>query len=179
MAEQDFRAYYWAGIAVLAIKSDIEIECLDVGDANGLNGKAILEPISSSDMDVGLNSWKARKVEDYVTTLLAGSAASFIRVLGRRGHLKRSLGDAGLEMRFLREVWQCFQPEPDRAMAIICGSLGKYDDGDAEATFKRLWHRAVRILRQPQHDQQIKLLAKHLLCVKRMTGEEVHRLISR
>ena len=87
------------------------------------------------------------------------------------------MGEAGLEMKFLREVWQCLQREPDRAVAIICGSLGEYDDGDIEATTRRLWHRAVRLLRQDVPYLQLKSLAKRLMTVKQMTGEEICRLL--
>ena len=80
-------------------------------------------------------------------------------------------------MKFLREVWQCLQQEPDRAVAIICVSLGEYDDGDVEATARRLWTRAVRMLRQKEAYQQLKSLANRLMKVKQMTGEEVRQLI--
>src|SRR4051812_17214431 len=140
MSSLDFHVYYWAGIGVVAVKNDIEVRRISIGDEKGLNGEAILQPLENRySLNVGLNYFKAMQVEDYVTTLLAGSAASYIRVHDQRGHLKRSLGDTGLELRFLREVWQCLQREPDRAAAIICGCLGSYDDGDVEATALRLW----------------------------------------
>ena len=80
-------------------------------------------------------------------------------------------------MKFLSEVWQCLQREPDRAVSIICGSLGEYDGGDIEATTRRLWNRAVRLLRQEATYQQLKSLANQLMTVKQMTGEEVYRLL--
>ena len=151
---------------------------ISICDQNGVNGEAVLEPIGKwCSLNVGLDYFKAMQVENYATALLAGSAASFIRVQDHRCHLKRSLGDAGLEMKFLREVWQCLQREPDRAVSIICGSLGDYDDGDVEATTRRLWNRAVRVLRQKPQYEQLKLLAKRLMAVKQMDGEEVHRLL--
>lgn len=108
---------------------------------------------------------------------MAGSAASFVRVQEKRCHLKRSFGDAGVELQFLRDVWQCFQREPDRAVGIIFGSLGAYDNGDVEATTKRLWHRAVRVLREKPHFQQLKLLAGQLEKLKQMSGEEILALL--
>ncbi len=117
------------------------------------------------------------QVEDYATTLLAGSAASFLRVESQRCPLKRSLGDAGLEMRFLREVWQCLQREPDRAVSLICGSLGAFDDGDVEATTLRLWRRAIHLLRQEPQADQLKRLARRLSEVRHLSGDQVSRLL--
>jgi hypothetical protein len=117
------------------------------------------------------------QVEDYATTLLAGSAASCIREQDRRCHLKRSLGDAGLELSYIRQVWQCLRREPDRAVSIICGSLGHYDDGDVEATTLRLWRRAVRVLRHDVQYQHLKTLVKKLLISKQMSGDEIYRLL--
>jgi hypothetical protein len=177
MSSPDFHFYYWAGIRVIAVKYGIEVQRISIGDQNGLNGEAVLEPVGKwCNLNVGLNYFKAMQVENYATTLLAG-AASFIRVQDQRCHLRRSFGDAGLEIKFLREVWQCLQREPDRAAAIICGSLGEYDDGDVEATARRLWTRAVRLLRQKVQYQQLKSLATQLMTVKQMTGEEVCRLL--
>jgi hypothetical protein len=159
MSFPDFHLYYRAGIGV-ALKHGIEVKRISMDDEIGLDGESILEPIGESrSMNVGLDHSKAMQVESYATTLLAGSAASFIRVQGQCCHLKRSFGDAGLEMKFLREVWQCLQREPDRAVAIICGSLGDYDDGDVEATTRRLWTGAVRILRHKTQYEHLKLLA--------------------
>ena len=112
-----------------------------------------------------------------MTALLAGSAASFLRAQEQRCQIKRSLGDAGLEMKFLREIWQCLQPEPDRAVAIVCGSLGKFDDGDAEATIRRLWHRAIRLLRQTAIRAKLDRLTRELERTGRLTGDKVERLL--
>jgi hypothetical protein len=80
-----YRAYYWAGIGVAAVKFGVELESLSVGDGDGKDGHAILEPVGNfCDLDVGMNPFKAAKVEDYATTLLAGSAASYIRVQDQR-----------------------------------------------------------------------------------------------
>jgi hypothetical protein len=178
MSSPDFHVYYSAGIGVVAAKYGIEVQRISIGDENGLDGEVVLEPIGElCSLNVGLDYFKAMQVENYSTTLLAGSAASFIRVQDQRCHLKRSLGDAGLEMKFLREVWQCLQREPDRAVAIICGSLGAYDDGDIEATTRRLWNRAVRLLRQDVTYLHLKSLANQLATVKQMTGEELCRLL--
>jgi hypothetical protein len=173
-------AYYFCGIAVTAAKFGIRLECLSIDDEYGLDAEAKLESLESwCDSDVGAMPFHIARIEDYVTTILAGSAASFIRAEDRRCRLKQSLGSAGLEQRFLRQVWQCLQPETDRAVAIICGSLGSVDDGDVEATTRRLWHRAVRILRQPTHHQQLKSLARHIAEVKRMTRSEIIRVLNR
>jgi hypothetical protein len=178
MPSTDFHFYYWAGIAVVAVKYDIDVVQISIGDELGIDGEVQLEPIGKCcNLNVGLDFFQALEVENYATALLAGSAASFIRVQERRCHLKRSYGNAGLEMKFLREVWECLQREPDRAVAIICGSLGEYDDGDVQATTQRLWHRAVRVLRQEKHKQQLRLLATRLMEVKQMTGEEVRQLL--
>jgi hypothetical protein len=82
-------------------------------------------------------------------------------------------------MSYLREAWQCSQREPDRAIAIICGSLGAYDDGDVEATTRRLWDRAVRLLRAPTQHARLCLLAKELRSARRLSGKDVRRLLRR
>jgi len=174
--QSDYHAFYWAGIAVTAFKFGIKLQRLSIGDKDGLHGEAELEPVTEwCDLDVGMNSFKASAVEDYATTLLAGSAASFIRAQDERHHLKRSLGDAGLKMKFERQVWECVRREPDRAVALICGSLGSFDDGDVEATTQRLLERAVRTLRQPKQNQQLKRLAQKLLRVKLMTDRDINQ----
>jgi hypothetical protein len=176
MQKEDYQAYYWSGIAVCAARFSIGLKRLSLGDNCGLNGVAQLDAFDEwCGTDVGINPFTATRIENYVTALLAGSAAVFIRVQDARCHLKRSYGDAGLEAKFLREVWQCLQPESDRALSIVVAWLGAYDDGNAEATTRRLWHRAVRILRQPQHYQQLKTVAQSLTEMRQMTGEEVRR----
>jgi hypothetical protein len=177
MSAPDYHIYYWAGIGVVAVKYGIQIRRISIG-TDGVDGEAALEPIGKfCNLNVGQDFYRAIEVENYVTALLAGSAASFIRVQDQRCNLKRSYGDAGLELKFLHEVWQCIQREPDRAAAIIFGSLGAYDDGDVEATTQRLWHRAVRVLRQELHYDQLRALSKRLMEAKQMAGEEVRRLL--
>ena len=172
--------YYWAGIAVVASHFEIRVQHLSVGDEYCLDGSAMLEPLETwCDSDAGMNPFLMAKVEDYVTALLAGNAAAFIRESEERCQLKKSFGEGGLEMKFLRKVWQCLQPEPDRAAAIIVGFLGEYDDGDIEATVRRLWHRAVRILRQPKRHKQLKALADALCRTIEMTDEDVVRVLDR
>jgi hypothetical protein len=170
----DFHAYYWGGVAVIAHKFGIPVHGLYVGDESGLDGKADLQPISEScDPNVGLNP----PVEDYVTTLLAGSAASFIRVEEQQSHWRRPCTDPGFDVAFLRRVWESLQPERERAVAIICRSLGDVDDGNVKFTVRRLWQRAVRLLRQPIHHRQLKRLAEHLITSKSMSSDEVRRLL--
>jgi hypothetical protein len=179
MNSPDFHIYYWADIGVAAITYGIDIRRISIGNQEGVDGEALLEPITKfCDLNVGLDFYKALEVDNYATVLLSGSAASFIRVKDGRRHLQRCYGDAGLEMSFLREVWQCLQREPDRAAAIICGSLGEYDDGDVEATAARLWCRAVRMLRQPKQYDQLKRLACRLFEVKEMAGRDVRDLLT-
>jgi hypothetical protein len=174
MNSPNSQVYYWAGIGVVAFKYAIRVVRIAIDDADESRGEAVLEPIGRwRNPDVGMDYYKTMLVENYATALLAGSAASFIRTQDQRCDLKRSLGDAGLEERYLREVGQCRQRESDRAIAIIFGSLGAYDDGNVEATTRRLWHRAVRVLRQKEQYEQLKLLAKRLLEVKRMSWEEL------
>ena len=72
MSSPGFDAYYWAGIGVVAVKYGIEVQRISVGDEYGLNGESILEPIEES---CGLNYFKAMRVENYATTLLAVSSA--------------------------------------------------------------------------------------------------------
>ena len=176
MPAPDYRIH-WAGIGVIAHKYGIQIRRISIGN-DGVDGEAALEPIEKCcSVNVDEDFFRAIEIENYATALLAGSAASFIRVQDQRCHLKRSYGDAGLELKFLHEVRQCIQREPDRAAAIIFGSLGADDDGNVEATTQRLWHRAVRVLRQQVHYQQLRLLSTRLMVVKQMTGDEVLQLL--
>jgi hypothetical protein len=178
MEPADTNAYYWAGIGIVAVKFDVKFKSLSLGDLDGHDGCAILEPVGNyCDLDVGMDPFKASKVEDYATTLLAGSAASYIRARDKRCHLKRSLGEAGLEIKFLRQIWQSLHREPDRAIAIIFGSLGAFDDGDTEGTTRRLWHRAVCILQQQPYSDQLRRLARELTSLGELTGAEVHELL--
>lgn len=179
MNRPEIQHYYYAGIAILAVHFGIELRELDLGDRDGLNGEAALEPIDQwCDTDVVYDGVKGSRVEDYVTTLLAGSAATFIRAESRRHHLLGSFGSAGLERKFLRQVWLCLQREPDRAAAIICGTLGKFDSGDVEATMMRLWHRSVRLLREPSRWKQVERLARQLVQTQRMTGDDVKQFLN-
>jgi hypothetical protein len=172
------REYYWAGIGIVAAKLGIKIEYLTIGDFDGINGEAKLESLEQwCDASVDVHSFRAKRVEDYCTALLAGSAGRFICAESRRCHLKRTLGSAGLEEGFLRELYECVQCEPDRAMAIIVGSLGDFDDGDAKATTRRLWHRAIRILRQPMYNNWLKRLIWRLKQVREIDGIGILRLL--
>ena len=178
MTQSQLNAQYCAGIGVIAVKFGITVKRLWIGNEEGSLCDALLEPINISRVaDADLDYFRTMQIEDYATALLAGSAANFIREQDQLCHLKRSFGDAGLEMRFLREIWQGERRKPDRAMAIICGFLEEYDDGDIEATAKRLWHRAVLILRRVPHCQQLKSLAQQLQRVKLINGDEIHHFL--
>jgi hypothetical protein len=175
----DEHGYYWAGITVVASHFEIRVRHLSLGDEYGLDGAATLEPVETwCHSDAGMNPFRTARVEDYATALLAGHAAVFIRDSDERCQLKKAYGQAGLEMKFLRRVWQCLQPEPDRAVALIVGFLGEYDDGDVEATAQRLWHRAARILRQPKRCKQLKVLAGELIQSIEMTEKDVIRVLN-
>jgi hypothetical protein len=66
----DLQAYYWAGIGVVALKFEVKLKSLSLGDMDGHDGRAILEPVGSfCDLDVGMDPFKAAKVENYATTL--------------------------------------------------------------------------------------------------------------
>lgn len=171
---QKFTAYYFSGIAVVARHFDIEVTELSIGDDAGLGGYAFLQPVSTwCSMGVEENPFAASAMEDYITTLLAGSAATFLKTMDERCQVKRSFGDAGLEMQFLREIWQGLQREPDRAISLIFGSLGHVDEGDIEATARRLWHRAIRILRQPKVNTKLQRLVRRIEDVRKMSGAQI------
>jgi hypothetical protein len=80
MKRLDHHLYYYAGIAVLSAKFGIRLDWLSAGDEHSLDSEAKLEALENwCASDAGGNPFRAARVEDYVTTLLAGSAASFIR----------------------------------------------------------------------------------------------------
>ena len=169
-------SYYRAGIAVIAQRFGIRVDRLWIGDKHGLDGITVLESLEDwckSGAPAAPSHGKA--IEDYVTTLLGGAAATFIKAQDRRCHLKRTFGDAGLEENFIRKVWQCLQPEPDRAVAIVVGALSAYDDADAAATTRRLCNRAARLLREPRAHAQLSNLASQLMQAREMSALEVAR----
>jgi hypothetical protein len=172
------QAYYQAGIGVLAVELDVGLRRLSVGYRHHETAEPTLEPLDVQSVRKGqLGSLEREQIEDYLTTCLAGSAAQFLYSLNRRCQLKQSFGAAGLEMKYLRRMWDCVEPETDRAFAIAFGLLGHVDDGDAEGTMLRLWQRAVTLLRQPPQREQLTRLAQHLRKVERMSGGEVHRFL--
>ena len=89
MQNLDYHVYYWAGIGVIAFKFGIRLEWLSIGDEHGQGGRAVLEPLEDwCDPEDESHFYRVMQIEEYVTTLLAGSAASFVRVQNQRSHYK-------------------------------------------------------------------------------------------
>ena len=178
MRIHELEAYHQAGIGVLAVKLDVRLQQLSVGFEKQWTSGPTLEPLENfRKEDVEHSSCNRDRVEDYLTASLGGSAGVFLFNLGRRRHFQRSHGDAGLEMKHLRRMWQCVEPEVDRAFGIAFALLSKFDDSDTEATLWRLWQRAVELLRQPLQRKQLDRLARQLMQVGKMPGEEVVRFL--
>ena len=74
-------------------------------------------------------------------------------------------------------MWDCLEPEIDRAFAIAFGLLGHVDDGDPEGTMLRLWQRAVTLLRQHPEREKLTRLARHLMKLGQMSGEQVQQFL--
>jgi hypothetical protein len=89
----------------------------------------------------------------------------------------QSLGNADLELEQLREMWQCPEPETDRAFALVFGSFGQIDDGDGDAALYGLWRRTLHFLRMPKHYDQLNRLARRLNDVIAMSGEEISKFL--
>lgn len=136
---EELEAYNRAGIGIVALTLDIRLRQLSVGFENQWICGPALEPLDDwSDEDVAHNGLARDRIEDYVTTCVGGSAGVFLYNLAQRRHIQRSQGDAGLQMKHLRQMCQCAEPESDRAFAIAFALLGKTDDGDTEGTMLRL-----------------------------------------
>jgi hypothetical protein len=173
MANADLRPYYLAGIGVAATKFGIGLKLLSLQRGAAGSG-AVLHPVRKwCKLDVSIDDFKILQLEEYIMTCLAGSAARCIRLEDLRGPLKQSLGNADLELEQLREMWQCSEPETDRAFALVFGSFGQIDDGDSDATLYRLWRRTLHLLRMPKHYDQLNRLARRLYDVTTMSGEEI------
>jgi hypothetical protein len=172
---EELEAYYQAGIGVVATKLGVPLRVLSVGyDAAVKPGLPIepleegLEPRSPCD---------AILIEDYLTACVSGAAARFIRSEQRQRQFGRCVQGAALEVRCLREIWQGWEPESERALVVALAFLRDKDGGDAEATMYRLWHRAVRILQAPAEREQLDRLARQLLTVGSITGRKVDQFL--
>lgn len=167
-------AHYKAGIGVAAATLGVRIRTLGMDYDAGARFGFSLEPLSS---------WIGKKpeslahrvslIEDYIVVCLSGDAARFICASTRRPHLRRSSAGAGPELKQLRLLWECLEPESERALVIALGTLPVLDEGDPEATIYRLWKRAHRLLRESRQRIQLAELARHLLRNKQMSGAEV------
>lgn len=178
MSLEEREAYHAAGIGVLAMKLHIPLRQLSIGFEHPWVVGPRLEPLEPwCAEEVIHDTFKRSRIEDYLTVCLGGTAGSFLYALGRRRHLQHSLGDAGLSMKYLRRTLACMEPEVDRAFAIAFALLGRFDDGDAEATLWRLWQRAVELLRQPPQRKQLDLVARRLLEAGTLSGDELARLL--
>jgi hypothetical protein len=173
-------AYYLAGIGVAATRFGVRALELSIPDNWSTQRSPILEPfeawysiLSDSDFD------ERDLIEDYVTVCLAGVAGNFIRTESIRCPLKRSMGSAGFELAHLRWVWRGESSECDRAFAIAFSHLPEIDGGDVEATLYRLWHRAVRILREPSQRSQLDRLARELVKTGRMGGDVLEEFLKK
>lgn len=179
MSLEEREAYRTAGIGVLANKLDVRVVQLSIGVENQWLPGPLLEPLERlRDAELAFSESARMRVEDYVSAHLAGLAAEFLYVLARRRQLQKSQGDAVVHMKFWRRLLECGTPENDRAFAIAFGYLGKCDAGDSEATVYRLWQRAIELLRASPQREQLDRLTRHLLKVRRLSGEEVTMFLS-
>ena len=173
-------AYYKAGIGVAAATIGVRIRTLGLEYDSGAKFGFSIEPLSnligqatqSMPQQIGL-------IEDYITVCLAGAAGRFAYSDARRGQVQRSMQGAAHELRQLRLLWECLEPESERAFIIALGTLPKLDEGDPEATMYRLWQRAHRLLSNNPQRTNLNRLARKLLEARQMTGFEVEAFLKR
>jgi hypothetical protein len=170
----ELESFYLSGIATVAVLNGVEVRELALGFGSA---GVILERIdqfcaSSS----GTECEYVSDVEDYCTACLAGLAGRAIRAETRRKRV--GLCDpAVLELKNVKAVLRCDEREPDRAFAIVFAALGEIDGGNSEGTVYRLYKRAHRLLCQPRQTEQLNRLARHLLQIGRMSGDEVQQFL--
>lgn len=176
---KDAQAYYLAAMAVAADEYGVGICQLSlVGDGSPGQG-AVLEPLGEwCDLDGQFGFWEAHKVQEYLTMLVAGSVGRLIWMEIRRPQCSRAYAGASLEWRCLSEAIDCLERETDRAFAIALGRLKDVDGGVPNACLFRLWQRAKRMLYCPPRRDQVLHLARQLLKVEQMRGEEVHQFLA-
>lgn len=173
-------AYYEAGIGVAAAAYGVQIQTLAIEYDAGAKFGFSIEPLAQWIVRHPESfAHRVELIEEYVTVCLAGDAGRFIHTESRRCQLQRSLQGAGPELRQLRLLWECLEPETERALVVALGTLPKLDDGDPEASVMRLWKRACRLLRQHGQRSELDQLARHLLKVRQMTGTEVVEFLKR
>lgn len=173
-------AYYKAGIGVAAATFGVRIRTLGLEYDAGAKFGFSLEPLAEwLARDPESHEHRVELTAEYITVCLAGDAGRFIYAAARRRQLRRSREGAGPELRHLRLLWDCLEPESERALIVALGTLPKLDEGDAEASMYRLWKQAHRMLRQKHQRTQLDELARHLLQVRRMSGREVEEFLKR
>jgi hypothetical protein len=172
----ELEAYYQSGVAVIAALNGIGLRQLSIGFGSaGVILERLDQFCASSD---GTEAEYIVDVEDYCVTCLAGLAGRAIRAETRRKRV--GLCDpAVLELKNVKAVLRCDEREPDRAFAIVFAALGEVDGGNSEGTVYRLYKRALRLLCQPPQTEQLNRLARHLLKVGRMTGDEVAEFLDK
>lgn len=171
-------AYRKAGVGVLAVKLEVRVLQLSIGFEHQWGSGPMLEPLEKlSAKDAAFSESGRMRVEDYVTSHLGGVAGELLYVLANRCHLRCSQGEEVIHWKFWRRTWECSDPEVDRAFAIAFAYLRNHDQGDAEASLWRLWHRAVELLRQIPQREQLDRLAKRLLEAGKLSGDQVARIL--
>ena len=171
-------AYYNAGIGVLARKLNIGLRQLTIGFEHQYFSGPKLEGLQELSLaDVAFSASGRQEIEDYLTVCLGGIAGEQIYVLANRRQLHWAQGDAAYLWKFWRRTQECGDPEVDRAFAIAMAYLRNYDLGDPNATVWRLWQRAVNLLQQLPQREQLDRLAKQLLFVGKLSGDEVFLIL--
>jgi hypothetical protein len=168
--EKDKRlAYYHAGVAVVGVELGVSIQRLSIRRSDG------------SDWCFEHDSMPAFQfvvIENYCTTLLAGSAGQLQRAEARAGYEYASMEQRAMARRYRTKAVQTYDALTDRAFAIALAGLQPCDGGDTLKSLRRLWLRADYLLRQEPHRSQLNSLATRLLVAEEMFWPEILAVIS-
>jgi hypothetical protein len=178
--EKDKRlAYYHAGVAVVGVELGVSIQRLSIRRSDGSDPTPLLEQLGDWCFEHdSMPAFQFVVIENYCTTLLAGSAGQLQRAEARAGYEHASMEQRAMARRYRTKAVQTYDALTDRAFAIALAGLQPCDGGDTLKSLRRLWLRADYLLRQEPHRSQLNCLATRLLDVEEMFWPEILAVIS-
>ncbi|MEQ8212260.1 MAG: hypothetical protein RH917_20845 [Lacipirellulaceae bacterium] len=177
--EDELSAWYQAGIATMAVRNRIEVHQLTLEESTGKRAGVRVEAFPASRiLNLREGELRTSRIEDYVSTLLAGTVGRLIRIMlsydgNREGHSTKHPA-----MRCWETTLEAQEPETDRAYAITVGYLQEKDGGDPTETLQRLWLVVYGELQTPSCSRMLSLVAEKLLEKRKLSSSIIHRLLS-
>lgn len=171
-------AYQQAGLAVAATLHSIPVSRLSLERASfTFRPKVSIEPF----LTWTRNQRRAGHSPDvcaqrYAEALLAWSIGGLfcLEERYRRTHIRNAL--ARLAKRLMDSAVNAEIAEFDLAFSIVFGWLQAYDEGNTEATLKRLWRQIRDTLRAPENLERIVRIAQELQVRRELDSTDLARL---